>query len=114
MFKKSKKFAVRIVRLYNFLTEHKEYVVSKQVLRSGTSIGANLAEGKYAQSSADFMTKLNIALKEASETEYWLEILHETGLLTDEQYKSISEDCSEIIKMLIAGVRSLKTSSNVE
>ena len=82
--------------------------MSKQILRSGTGIGANLSEGKYAQSSADFLTKLNIALKEAAETEYWLELLYETDYLTNEQFESINADCREINKMLISAVRSLK------
>lgn len=106
--KKSKRFAIRIVKLYKFLKDKNEYVMSKQILRSGTGIGANLSEGKYAQSSADFLTKLNIALKEAAETEYWLELLYETDYLTNEQFESINADCREINKMLISAVRSLK------
>ena len=78
-----------------------EYTLSKQILRSGTSIGANIAEAQYAQSDADFLNKLSIALKEASETEYWLELLNETEFISDEQYNSINKDCSEIIRMLI-------------
>ncbi|MCL2698609.1 MAG: four helix bundle protein, partial [Oscillospiraceae bacterium] len=81
---KSKKFAVRIVRLYKFLCEDKkEYVLSKQLLRSGTSVGANVKEAIRGQSKADFTAKMNIALKEISETEYWLEILHETNYLNE-------------------------------
>lgn len=75
----SKAFAIRVVRLYNYLTDEKqEYILSKQLLRSGTSIGANVFEGKNAQSRADFSSKMNIALKEATESEYWLDLLHET------------------------------------
>lgn len=78
----------------------KEYVMSKQVLRSGTSIGANVKEALRGQSKADFRTKMNIALKEASETEYWLELLHESDYITEEQFQSIIADNIEIIKIL--------------
>ena len=98
---KTKQFAIRIVNLYKFLCdEKKEYVLSKQLLRSGTSIGANVREGVRGQSPSDFATKMNIALKEASETEYWLEILHETDYLTEQQFESIYADCVEINKIL--------------
>ena len=104
---KSRKFAVRIVRLYKYLTaEHKEYVLSKQILRCGTSIGANVHEAIRGQSKADFRTKMSIALKEASETEYWLDLLHETGYLTDVQFEDINSDCAELNKILIQIVRS--------
>lgn len=106
---KSKSFAVRIVKLYQYLTENNEFVMSKQILRSGTSIGANITEARYAQSRADFISKMNIALKEAAETEYWLELLHSTNYTTDIQYQSMQADCSEIIKMLIAIVRTSKS-----
>lgn len=106
---KSKAFAIRIVRLYQFLTvEKKEYVLSKQLLRSGTSIGANIREGMYGQSRADFHTKLTIALKETSETDYWLELLLETDYLTKEQYNSISTDCKELLKLLTAITKKTK------
>ena len=109
LFTKSKAFALRIVRLYKYLREHKESVIAKQMLRSGTSIGANIAESRYAQSKSDFASKLQIALKEASETEYWLELLRdaelvEPGLASD----SICEDCTELIKMLTASVKTAK------
>ena len=81
MLKKSKVFALRIVRLYKYLRDHKESVIAKQMLRAGTSIGANIAESRYAQSKADFAAKLQIALKEASETEYWLELLRDAELV---------------------------------
>ena len=85
---KSLEFAVRIVNLYKFLVnEQKEFVMSKQILRSGTSIGANIREAEQAQSRADFINKLNIALKEANETEYWLELLIRTEYITREQYE---------------------------
>lgn len=109
---KSKVFAVRIVRLYKYLTDDKEFVISKQILRSGTSIGANITEGKYAQSRADFLSKMNIALKEAAETEYWLELLFETNYITQQQFDSIHADCAEIIKLLISIVKTTKTVNN--
>lgn len=98
---KSKKFAVRIVRLYKYLTlESHEYVMSRQLLKSGTSIGANLSEAQYAQSRSDFINKTSIAMKEAAETEYWLELLSETGYLDKKAFASIYADCSEICKLL--------------
>ncbi len=104
---KSKRFAVRIVALYQYLVNEKnEYVLSKQVLRSGTSIGANVHEAIRGQSKPDFRTKMNIALKEASETEYWLEILHETNYINDKQFDSINKDCAELNKILIQIVKS--------
>ena len=85
---KSKKFAVRIVNLYRYLSaEKKEYVLSKQILRSGTSIGANIAESEYAQSRKDFLSKLYIALKECAETLYWLDLLYETEYLSEKEYQ---------------------------
>ena len=103
---KSKKFAIRIVNLYKYLVdEKKEFVLSKQLLRCGTSIGANVSEAIRGQSKADFGAKMNIALKEASETEYWLELLVETDYLTDIQFKSIMVDCKEINKILTTIVK---------
>ena len=105
-------FAVGIVNLYKYLCEtKKEYVLSKQMLRSGTSIGANIREGIYAQSKADFINKLSIALKESSETEYWLELLHESGYLNDTEYKSIYDDNSKISATLINIIKKSKTSA---
>lgn len=107
---KSKAFAVRIIRLYQYLsTEKNEYVLSKQVLRSGTSIGANIREAVRGQSKRDFYSKLNISLKEASETEYWLLLLYETDYLTKEQFESIYNDCQEIIKLLVSITKTQKT-----
>ena len=98
---KSKAFAIRIVNLYKYLTEKRsEYVMSKQVLRCGTSIGANVSESVYAQSRADFLSKMYIAYKEAGETAYWLEILEDTKYLTPTQAKSIRADCAELIRIL--------------
>ena len=104
---KSKQFAVRIIKLYQFLiSDKKEFVLSKQVLRSGTSIGANVKEAVRGQSKADFYAKMNIALKEASETEYWLELLYETNYLTEQQYRSIYPDCQELLKILMSITKS--------
>ena len=98
---KSFDFAVRIVKLYQYLSEQKkEYVLSKQILRSGTSIGANVAEAQKAQTAADFNAKMNISLKEANETAYWLRLLHRTDYLTDNEYHSLSDNIDEIIAIL--------------
>ena len=110
---KSKAFAVRIIRLYRYLgSEKKEFVLSKQLLRSGTSIGANVKEAIRGQSKADFTSKMNIALKEASETEYWLELLNETDYLSAEQFKSIYDDCQELLRLLTSIVKASKTPSD--
>ncbi len=106
-------FAVRIVRLFKYLNgEKQERVLSKQLLRSGTSIGANLREARYAQSTDDFIHKSSIALKEAAETEYWLELLYRTDYLTEEQYGSIRNDCSELARMLTSIVKTTKRNRN--
>lgn len=106
---KSLRFAVPMVKLYQHLSgDRREYVMSKQLLRSGTSIGANIREGRYAQSSADFISKLSIALKEAAETEYWLDLLHQTGYLSSAQYESMKADCVELIKMLTSIIKTSK------
>jgi len=106
---KSRDFAIRIIGCYKFLTEQKhEKVMSKQFLRCGTSIGANTRESKNAQSRMDFMSKLSIALKEADETEYWLDLLHETKYLDDKQFSSLNSDCVELIKMLTSIIKSIK------
>ena len=106
---KSFRFAVRIVNLCRYLqTEKKEYILTKQLLRSGTSIGANVAESQQAQSRPDFVNKLNIALKEASETEYWLRLLYETDYLNNKYFTSIIADCDEVKSLLVAIVKSSK------
>ncbi|MFA6582493.1 MAG: four helix bundle protein [Paludibacter sp.] len=106
---KSKAFAIRIIRLYQFLqSEKKEYTLSKQLLRSGTSIGANVKEAIRGFSKKDFRFKLGIALKEARETEYWLELLFETDYISDMQFQSINDDCIELIKILTAILNSSK------
>lgn len=98
---KSFDFAVRIVNLYKFLThEKKEYILSKQLLRCGTSIGANVAEAQKAQTKPDFNAKMNVALKEANETQYWLKLLYKTNYLTENEFDSIESDIKEIIAIL--------------
>ena len=109
---KSKAFAVRIIRLYQFLKkEKKEYELSVQMLNSGTSIGANVKEAIRGQSTKDFRAKLNIALKEASETEYWLELLVETDYIDQKQFDSIYNDCIELIKILTAILKASEDNS---
>ena len=106
---KSFQFAVRIVKLCKiFRNDRSEYVLSKQLLRSGTSIGANIAEAQQAQSRADFIAKLNVSLKETTETIYWLRLLEATDYLSEMEYKSIISDCVEIEKILTASIKSLK------
>ena len=106
---KSKAFAIRIIRLYQHLTtEKKEFILAKQVLRSGTSIGANIRESTRAQSTADFLSKMQISLKEADETEYWLELLMETEYITEKAGNSLLADCDELIKLIAAIVKTSK------
>ena len=109
----SKAFALRTIRLCKYLKEEKQvYVLSKQLLRSGTSIGANVRESVNAQSRMDFINKLNIALKEANETEYWLELLHESDYLNDQQFESIYDDCGKIAATLTKIIKTTKTAAN--
>jgi four helix bundle protein len=106
---KSFHFAVRIVKLNQYLrTKKKEYILSKQLLRSGTSIGANVAESQQAQSRADFISKLEIALKETTETKYWLRLMKETGYLSESEFESIFSDCAELEKILVRIIKSTK------
>ena len=103
-------FACRITRLYQYLTEdaeYKEFVQSRQIYRSGTSIGANVRESKHAQSDADFLSKMSIAYKEADETDYWLDLLRDNGYLNDEQFESLSHDMQRILKILTSIVKTL-------
>ena len=103
---KSLPFAVRIVYLYQYLCrEHSEFILSKQVLRSGTSIGANLTEAIYGSSKKDFVAKLRIALRECAETLYWLELLHTCNYLPSALYRSLSQDCEELRRILIASIK---------
>ena len=106
---KSFRFAVRIINLYKYMqTEYKEYVLAKQLLRCGTSIGANVAESQQAQSRPDFISKLNIALKESYETEYWLRLLFETNYIKQDAFESIITDCRELEKLLISIIKTAK------
>ena len=115
VFIKSKEFAVRIVNLYRYLREDKkEYVMSKQLLRSGTSIGANIAESECAISDKDFLSKLYIAFKESAETQYWLDILFETSYLSSQEYESITADCTELKKMLSSITKTIRNKGNAE
>ena len=108
---KSYAFSVRIVRLSQFLTtEQREFVLSKQVLRSGTAIGALVHEAEFGQSKPDFRSKMSIALKEANETQYWLTLLRETDYINEKMFESVSNDCVELIKMLVATVKTSKKS----
>ena len=97
---KSFSFAVDIVSIYKILNERKEFVLSKQLLRSGTSIGANVREAEHAQSKADFIHKLSISLKEANETEYWLDLLYEVDYLTQSEFESLKPKVIELLKLL--------------
>ena len=107
---KSFNFAIRIVNLYKYLTdEKKEYVLSKQILKSGTSIGANISEALQGQSRKDFLMKMNIALKECSETKYWLRLLSATNYIDDNQANSIMKSCIELEKMLTSIVKTTST-----
>ena len=108
VYEKSFEFAINIIETYKTLEEKKEFVLSKQLLRSGTSIGANIKEAIEAQSRKDFLSKMNIALKEASETEYWLELLIKTKYLDKENHFELLNKCKEINKLLISIVRSTK------
>lgn len=107
---KSEAFALRIIKFYNFLVnEKKEFIMSKQILRSGTSIGANIVESEYSESKADFIHKLTIAQKEAGETLYWLRLLGKSQIISDVMFKSLYNDCEEIIKILSAIIRDYKS-----
>ncbi len=102
-------FAIRIVNFYKYLCEEKkEYVMSKQILRSGTSIGANVSESKNAQTDPDYLTKMSIALKEADETQYWLEVLYRSNFVSEKEYNSLNNDLKEIIAILVSIVKKLK------
>lgn len=110
---KSFSFAVRIIRLTQFLTTEKnEHILSKQLLRSGTSVGAMIRESEHAESKADFVHKLAIAQKEINESIYWLELLKETNYLSPEQFTSINTDAIEVIKLLTSIIKTAKTSHN--
>jgi four helix bundle protein len=106
---KSEEFAVRVINLSKYLIgEKKEYIISKQIFRSGTSIGANVSESRNAQSKDDFINKLNIALKEADETAYWLRILKRTEYISQDQFSSLNEDVQELISILVSIIKTTK------
>ena len=110
---KSKEFAKQIVILCrNIKANHKESVLTNQLLRAGTSIGANIHESKYAHGSPDFIAKMQIALKECYESEYWLELLNRTCYIPDEQYKKLQNTCGQIRRMLISSINTVKENSN--
>ena len=110
--KKTEDFAVRIVKLWKYLTKSKEYEMSNQIKRSGTSISANVVEGLFAQSKKDFISKMNIALKECAETQYWLRLLHRTEFLTDAEFSSLNSDADEIGRILSSIINSAKKTIN--
>ena len=106
---KSFKFAVRVVKMARWLeTEKREYTLSKQVLRSGTAIGALLSEADFAQSKADFVSKMSISLKEANETRYWIKLLKETEYIEDELYNSLCKDVTELLALLVSSIKTAK------
>ena len=106
---KSYKFAVRIVRLSQYLQqEKKEFVLNKQILRSGTAVGAIIREAEFAQSPSDYIHKFSIALKEANETDYWLALLYDTKFIDDKLFESLSKDCKELVSMLVSTLKTLK------
>jgi four helix bundle protein len=106
---KSYAFALRIIKAYKFLSsEQREFVLSKQMLRSGTAVGALIREAEHAESKADFIHKMSIALKEANETEYWLLLLHDSEFIDTKSFSSIIKDCQELIKMLVSIIKSSK------
>lgn len=110
-------FACRITRLFQYLTEdseYKEFVQSKQIYRCGTSVGANVRESKHAQSDADFLSKMSIAYKEADETDFWLNLLHDNGYLDDKQFYSLEQDITRILKILTSIVKTLRIKLGME
>ncbi|WP_294613525.1 four helix bundle protein [uncultured Bacteroides sp.] len=110
---KSYAFALRIISMTRFLREKKhETILSKQVLRSGTAVGALIRESEFAQSPADFINKLSIALKEANETDYWLNLLKDSEYIDDKSFASIETECGELIALLIASIRTVKNNQN--
>ncbi len=105
---KAKRFAMRIIKMYTFLRDVKhEYVMSKQLLRCGTSIGANISEALYAQSEADFINKMSIARKEGSESLYWIDLLFEAEYIDSQQFESIKNDCEELMKLLTSSIKTI-------
>ena len=114
LLEKSEAFAFRIIKLNKYLiTEKRECVISKQILRSGTSIAANIAESKDAQSTADYISKLSIALKEANETNFWVKSLYEGQYINEKEYTSLDKDSVEMIKLLISSIKKVKSRAGI-
>jgi four helix bundle protein len=112
---KSYAFAIQIVKLSQYLQANKfEFVLSKQIMRSGTSVGALVREAEFAQSKSDFIHKLSIALKEANETDYWISLLKDTGYISDSESISLTKDCSEIVYILISSIKTVKAKLSKE
>jgi len=112
---KSYRFALRMIKAYKYLTqEQREFILSKQVLRSGTTIGALIREGEHAQSKADFVNKMSIALKEANEIEYWLMLLKDSEYFDEKSYTSIHQDCDELIRLLVSIIKTARQNSNLK
>lgn len=106
---KSFAFAIRIIHLYRYLQQkQREFIISKQIVRSGTAVGALIREAEQAESKKDFIHKLSIGLKEANETKYWLELMTTSGFLTQTMYDSLNNDCEELLKMLISSIKTSK------
>ena len=105
---KSYEFSIKIIKLAQCLHDKREYVLSRQVLRSGTAIGALIREAEFGESRADFRHKMNISLKEANETNYWLSLLKDTNYMDLDQYENLSSKCNELVSMLVATVKTLK------
>ncbi|HVT84863.1 MAG TPA: four helix bundle protein [Chitinophagaceae bacterium] len=107
---KSFGFAVRVINLYRYLKKnYNEFIISQQIVASGTSIGALIREAEHAESTKDFLHKLNIGLKEANESKYWLDLLFATGFINKKMYESLNTDCEELLKLLIASVKTVKS-----
>lgn len=106
--KKSYVFALEVIKVSKMIQKDNEFVLSKQLLRSGTSIGALIREAECAQSRPDFINKLSIALKEANETEYWIDLIKDSGLCKDKRISALREDCKELIRLLISSIKTLK------
>lgn len=109
---KSKQFAIQVIKLSKLLVDQREYILSKQIVRSGTAIGAMICESEFAQSRADFLHKLYVGLKEANETRYWLELLYETDQISKEDFERLEHGCSELIKLLVSITKTLKQKRN--
>ena len=105
---KSYAFALRVVKLYKYLCANREYVLSKQLLRSGTAVGALVSEAEFGQSKADFVNKLSIALKEANETRYWITLLRDSEYLNEKMFESINPDIEELIRLLVSSIKTAK------